>query len=141
VSLVFAPYAAARLHDDADAIADAAEHAERIGMTTIAATFMRQAADVAALVDQRRAARLGRRAVELHRGLSLGGPYDAPDVVDALSRREREVAELAAAGCSSREIGERLFLSPRTVDNHLARAYDKLGIDGRDGLAEALRAP
>lgn len=56
----------------------------------------------------------------------------------ALSPREREVAELAAQRLSSREISERLSVSPRTVDNHLQRIYQKLGTTGRAGLAELL---
>jgi DNA-binding CsgD family transcriptional regulator len=48
------------------------------------------------------------------------------------------VALLAAAGTSSREIAAQLFLSTRTVDTHLARAYRKLGITGREQLGAAL---
>ncbi len=43
-------------------------------------------------------------------------------------RRETEVAELAAAGASSNDIAGRLFLSLRTVENHLQHAYTKLGV-------------
>ncbi|MBM7081271.1 LuxR C-terminal-related transcriptional regulator [Micromonospora humidisoli] len=57
-----------------------------------------------------------------------------------LSGRELEVALLAAAGVTSRAIAGRLFLSPRTVENHLQRVYSKLGITGRAGLGAALRA-
>jgi DNA-binding CsgD family transcriptional regulator len=46
---------------------------------------------------------------------------------------------LAAEGIASKEIGERLFLSARTVDNHLQRVYTKLGVTKRADLAEALR--
>jgi DNA-binding CsgD family transcriptional regulator len=55
-----------------------------------------------------------------------------------LTRREREVATLAGAGVSSKQIAERLFLSVRTVDNHLQRAYTKLGLTSREELAAAL---
>ena len=55
-----------------------------------------------------------------------------------LTRREREVAELAARGATSRDIAEKLFVSSRTVENHLQRAYEKLGVRGRAELAEAL---
>ena len=55
-----------------------------------------------------------------------------------LTDREREIAVLAAAGQSSRLIAERLFLSVRTVDNHLGRIYDKLGVSSRADLAAAL---
>ena len=55
-----------------------------------------------------------------------------------LSDREREIATLAGRGLSSREIAERLYLSIRTVDNHLQKVYSKLGITGRDQLPAAL---
>ena len=55
-----------------------------------------------------------------------------------LTRREREVAELAARDLSSREIAEQLVLSARTVENHLQRAYEKLGVRGRGELRDAL---
>ena len=51
--------------------------------------------------------------------------------VTALSAREREVARLAIDGRTAREIGERLFIGPRTVETHLANVYAKLGISSR----------
>ena len=66
-------------------------------------------------------------------GLSLG------TTTEPLTRREREVAALAAAGSSSREIAARLVLSVRTVDNHLQNVYGKLGVTSRDELARILR--
>ncbi|WP_448639702.1 response regulator transcription factor [Geodermatophilus sp. URMC 63] len=53
---------------------------------------------------------------------------------------EREIAELAAGGASNREIGERLYMSPRTVGSHLYRIFPKLGITSRGGLRDALNA-
>jgi DNA-binding CsgD family transcriptional regulator len=58
--------------------------------------------------------------------------------VDELTGREREVAELAASGLSSRRIAERLGITARTVDNLLGRVYTKLGISGRQELTELL---
>jgi DNA-binding NarL/FixJ family response regulator len=55
-----------------------------------------------------------------------------------LSRREREVASLAAAGLSNAEIAERLALSVRTVENHLHKGYRKLGVGAREELQAAL---
>jgi DNA-binding CsgD family transcriptional regulator len=49
----------------------------------------------------------------------------------ALTDREREVALLAAAGLTAKEIGERLFISTRTVETHLARSYAKLGVTSK----------
>ncbi|HMX09211.1 MAG TPA: helix-turn-helix transcriptional regulator, partial [Microthrixaceae bacterium] len=56
-----------------------------------------------------------------------------------LTRREREVAILAADGLAAREIGERLYVSRRTVESHLARVYAKLGIGSRAELASLLQ--
>jgi DNA-binding CsgD family transcriptional regulator len=52
--------------------------------------------------------------------------------------REREIALLAAAGASSRDIADRLVISVRTVDNHLQNAYRKLGVTRRQDLPRVL---
>ncbi|GAA3599718.1 LuxR family transcriptional regulator [Nonomuraea rosea] len=54
---------------------------------------------------------------------------------ESLTPRERQVALLAAEGLSNRQIGSRLFLSPRTVGHHLSNAFRKLGIASREELA------
>lgn len=58
--------------------------------------------------------------------------------VEALTASERRVAQLAAAGSSNRQIAAALFITVRTVENHLARAYRKLGISSRRDLPSAL---
>lgn len=63
------------------------------------------------------------------------------DVLADLTPQQREVVRLAAEGLRNREIGQRLFLSPRTVGSHLHHAYPKLGISGRHQLAALFRAP
>ena len=62
-------------------------------------------------------------------------------VQPSLTSRERQVAELAADGAKSREIADRLFLSPRTVENHLQRVYAKLGVNGRAQLRPGAAEP
>ncbi|MTJ62818.1 helix-turn-helix transcriptional regulator [Nocardia seriolae] len=57
-----------------------------------------------------------------------------------LTGREREVAELAARGHTNKEIATALFLSPRTVEDHLGRILRKLGLTGRAGIAHRLAA-
>lgn len=57
-----------------------------------------------------------------------------------LTPQEREIAMLAATGLTNREIGARLYLSPRTVGAHLYRVFPKLGITSRAGLRDALDA-
>ena len=86
-----------------------------------------------ATAAQQRSAEIAQRAGGLHTpGLARG------EGIEPLTAREREVALLAAAGRSSRDIGDRLGMSTRTVDTHLARVYRKLGIAGRSDLAGAL---
>jgi two-component system, NarL family, response regulator NreC len=57
-----------------------------------------------------------------------------PDLLGTLSPREREVLELTARGHSSREIAERLIVSPKTVDTYRQRLMDKLGLERRSEL-------
>lgn len=64
------------------------------------------------------------------------GPIEAaPDLAGKLTPQELQVVRLAAAGLSNREIGEQLYLSPRTAGYHLYKAYPKLGVASRNELA------
>jgi len=65
-------------------------------------------------------------------GLGVGAPAG---VVAGLTHREREIALLAASGLPSKLIAERLWLSVRTVNNHLAHVYTKLHVTSRGQLA------
>ncbi|WP_460570574.1 response regulator transcription factor [Humibacter soli] len=66
-------------------------------------------------------------------------PAAAPTVGQVVERAS-DVAQLAARGLSNREIGERLFLSHRTVGSHLYRIFPKLGVTNRAQLAAVLPA-
>jgi DNA-binding CsgD family transcriptional regulator len=55
-----------------------------------------------------------------------------------LTAQEMEIALLAAEGLTNKQVGERLFLSPRTVGTHLYRIFPKLGITSRAALRDAL---
>ncbi|KUJ68509.1 hypothetical protein ACZ90_18140 [Streptomyces albus subsp. albus] len=57
-----------------------------------------------------------------------------PDLAGRLTAQELRVVRLAATGLSNRDIGARLFLSPRTVGYHLSNAYPKLGVTSRAAL-------
>jgi DNA-binding NarL/FixJ family response regulator len=57
---------------------------------------------------------------------------------DGLTPRQIEIARLVALGRSNREIAAALFLSEKTVENHLARAFAKLGVSSRAALAAAV---
>jgi DNA-binding CsgD family transcriptional regulator len=58
--------------------------------------------------------------------------------VESLTASERRVAGMAAEGMSNREIAQALFVTVKTVENHLSRSYSKLDISSRAQLAEAL---
>jgi DNA-binding CsgD family transcriptional regulator len=58
---------------------------------------------------------------------------------EELTPQEREIAALAATGLTNKQIGERLFLSPRTVGVHLYHVFPKLGVTSRAALSDALR--
>lgn len=66
-------------------------------------------------------------------GVRVAAPPRRTDAADApvLSAREQEVLELLAVGLRNRDIGERLFISERTVARHLVQVYAKLGVSRR----------
>jgi len=59
---------------------------------------------------------------------------------DQLSPQELQIAQMAAEGLTNREIGQKLYLSHRTVSSHLHRIFPKLGITSRNQLGVALGA-
>ena len=82
-------------------------------------------------------------SAELARTLlaELPGPAGAAAPAAAatvLSQREAEVLQMFADGCSTVEVGQRLYISAKTVKNHLASIYEKL--DARDRTQAVLTA-
>lgn len=72
---------------------------------------------------------------------AVGSGEGTPDPLHQLSMREQEVLALTAEGYSSKEIGEKLFISPKTVDTYRSRIMEKLGLNHRAELVRfALRA-
>ncbi|NKY24429.1 response regulator transcription factor [Cellulomonas denverensis] len=59
-------------------------------------------------------------------------------MVGTLSNRELEVARMAVSGLSNKQIADALFLSIRTVENHMSRALQKLGCANRGELGAVL---
>ncbi|GAB1339472.1 hypothetical protein ACE1SV_60620 [Streptomyces sp. E-15] len=91
------------------------ETAERLGAGALAAAAARQL-----------------RASGAARTPRTGGP------LEQLTAQQRQIVQLAADGLSNREIGEQLFLSPRTVGSHLYQVYPKLGVSRRHQLRDLL---
>ncbi|MBM0256412.1 hypothetical protein JNW89_05600 [Micromonospora sp. 4G55] len=117
---------------------------ETIGSPLLAAEACAQAALILSRAgDPRRAAGAANRSRILAQ--ACGGPRTplldvTPAATADLTSREREIARLAAERNSSREIAELLHLSVRTVENHLQKAYGKLGVKNRVELSRVLNA-
>ncbi|MBE1470282.1 DNA-binding CsgD family transcriptional regulator [Kibdelosporangium phytohabitans] len=82
----------------------------------------------------------GERARNELRSAGESSPNRDPDAHDKLTPHELNIAQLAAEGLTNREIGQRLYLSHRTVGTHLHRIFPKLGVSSRADLARTLRA-
>src|SRR5215831_5234228 len=136
-----ARHAAAARARNAKELAAAADDFEALGAMLLAAEAASSAAEAFSRDGDRRAATAAlRRSTELAascEGAVSPGLFHAAVAVP-LSGREREIAMLAAAGLASKDIAERLYLSVRTVNNHLQHVYTKLGVSSRAGLAQAL---
>ncbi|MBM7505734.1 LuxR C-terminal-related transcriptional regulator [Agromyces aurantiacus] len=131
-------HARAEADGDAEGLRRSADEWERTGSLLFAAEASASAGQAA------RAAGRGREATaDLQRAATLAAACEGArtpllrfsDGAEPLTPREREIASLAAQGLSSNEIAARLYLSPRTVNNHLQSTYAKLGIRGRHELA------
>jgi DNA-binding CsgD family transcriptional regulator/tetratricopeptide (TPR) repeat protein len=109
--------------------AGAIEHLERAEV--VFATAGAEARRAACALELRR---LGRRG-----GSAPRRPGSGQSGVAALSKREREVADLVADGETNRGIGSRLFLSEKTVEAHLRNVFVKLGVTSRVAVALAVQ--
>ena len=75
--------------------------------------------------------------------LRASGETSRPRVAAAfeqLSPQEMQIVQLAAAGFTNREIGQQLYVSPRTVSSHLYHAFPKLGVTSRANSRRPSRA-
>lgn len=97
-----------------------------------AAAWRSAGASRQATASEQRAADLVRRCGAAPVTVAIAEP------VAPLTGREREIVVLVADGLSTKEVAERLYLSPRTVSNHLQNAYTKLGVSKRSELPVAL---
>ena len=85
--------------------------------------------DVSELLAAIRSVAAGRSVIDPTVVSRLVGRRRHTDPMEALTAREREVLALMAEGRSNRAIGERLFLSPKTVETHVSAIFSKLGIE------------
>lgn len=133
--------------------AEALAHADASGLEKVSRTFEAMGADLlaaeasadAAVVHRRAGELRGAAAAQRRSGMLVERCEDpvtpalqAIDLRARLTPAERETAGLAASGRSNPQIADELCLSRRTVENRLHRIYEKLGITGRDELAQAL---
>jgi DNA-binding CsgD family transcriptional regulator len=138
---LYAAHADALVRRDADALIASASAFEELGALLLAAEACAEAARL-----HRDSGRASSALAAASRGQALAGQCQGASTPALaglteplpLTRREREVATLAAGGLSNREIAERLVVSVRTIDNHLHSAYSKLGVTGRDELSALL---
>ena len=85
--------------------------------------------DIAELLAALRSVVAGRSVIDPTVVSRLVGRRRQADPMETLTAREREVLEQMAEGRSNRAIGERLFLSPKTVEAHVSAIFSKLGIE------------
>ncbi len=82
----------------------------------------------------------GERARQELRAAGEASRQRIPDTLEGLTSQELQIVQMAAGGLSNREIGQRLYLSHRTVESHLYRVFPKLGVTSRAQLPGVLGA-
>lgn len=111
------------------------EYLRRVKATTRARHHLATAVDT---FQQLGAVPWARRATQELRATGAHRESNSGATGTPLTPQQREIAELAASGFTNKEIGERLFLSPRTVSTHLHQLFPKLGVTTRAALRDAL---
>jgi DNA-binding NarL/FixJ family response regulator len=97
---------------------------------------LREAAEIFSALGQETSAE---RALSELRASGETARRRIPEAWDELTPQELQIAQLAAQGLSNKEIGERLYVSYRTVGTHLYHLFPKLGITSRSQLRDALK--
>ncbi|MET8155364.1 LuxR C-terminal-related transcriptional regulator [Sphaerisporangium sp. NPDC005289] len=136
---LYAAHVAAAAAGDGDGLAASSAGLERLGSPLLAAEAAAEQANChRAAGDLAAASAAAARALRLAKSSGARTPALSALERPRLTRREHQIAELAAKGMSSKEISAHFVLSVRTVENHLQRAYRKLGIGDRTELGALL---
>lgn len=115
------------------------EHLRRTRHAAAARTQLTQAKDAPWPAADAALGRPGGARAQGHRQGPTGPACWAEDsLAETLTPQQQQVAELAASGLTNKQIGERLFLSPRTVATHLYEVFPKLGATSRAALRDVL---
>jgi len=124
------------LHEHARTLLELGAALRRAGRRSEAIDVLQRAVDLA-----RRCGALA-TAGRAHEELTIAGARPRRlqfSGAESLTPSERRVAQLAAQGLANREIAESLFITAKTVENHLGRTYTKLGIGSREQLGGLLK--
>jgi DNA-binding CsgD family transcriptional regulator len=113
-------------------------HGERLRRAKAAGQAREQLTAAANTFSRLGAQPWAERALQELRACGGHATAPAPPAAAVLTPQQWEIARLAAAGMSNKQIGERLFLSPRTVSTHLYQLFPKLGVSSRAALRDAL---
>jgi DNA-binding NarL/FixJ family response regulator len=143
-----AAHARGDLEGDVDLVATAADQFLACGAVASGVDAMVTELEARAVSVDDDAVAARRRAVHLQTLVSAMTPHPPPRIAERLDRvaerlempsaRQLEIARLVAAGRTSREVAAELVVSTRTVDNHLAAVYRRLGLSGRHELGDVV---
>ncbi len=142
---IYAAHASALAAQDGPALGGVADAFASIGANLLAAEAAAEAAHAHRVAGRRSPALASTRMAITLAATCQGARTPALDLLTPqppdLTRREQEIAGLAARGLPSRAIAARLVISVRTVDNTLRKVYAKLGLTSRSELRSALNLP
>jgi DNA-binding NarL/FixJ family response regulator len=123
---------------DSDCVASAAKGLTGLGLTWEASRLTGQAAIRSSDPSVTRA--LLEQARDLKAALPASEPGEAATAASLLSEREQMVAQYIVDGLTHKEIGAQLYISPKTVEHHVAKIRQKLGASTRAEMLAALRS-
>ncbi|MFD8833139.1 LuxR C-terminal-related transcriptional regulator, partial [Bacillus subtilis] len=138
---VHADFAMAKTENDPERLLEICDSLESAGASLLAAEAAASAASAWRRLGRARSATSADIRMASLAKQCQGADTPAlmsPELTSSLTKREMEIALLAAAGLSSIEIAEHARISRKTVDNHLQKVYVKLGISDRRSLRRAI---